>query len=158
MVADGSQKLLAIVAAGHELGWPGITTAEVGEELRRLEEQREEWKARVGASSSAQLPVLERNLAARLVQGLAHDVPGAMQVFDELVRTYVESALHVVEEDPKAAKALLSKADRMTSETSLVRARALGEAACTHCSASTLLARFLSRARRVPARSAQAAT
>ena len=119
MVADGSQKLLAIVAAGHELGWPGITTAEVGEELRRLEEQREEWKARVGASSSAQLPVLERNLAARLVQGLAHDVPGAMQVFDELVRTYVESALHVVEEDPKAAKALLSKADRMTSEVSL---------------------------------------
>eukprot|EP01043_Picozoa_sp_COSAG02_P036416 COSAG02_NODE_2665_length_8297_cov_2.943157_1_plen_747_part_00 len=121
MAADGSDKLMAILAAGHEAGWPAIRAAQAGEELRLLEEQRAAWKERVGASSAAQLQLLERNLAARLVQGLATDVPGAMEVFDELVRAYVDSALNVVDEDARAAKALLSKADRMTSEVSLAR-------------------------------------
>ena len=89
MAADGSDKLMAILAAGHEAGWPAIRAAQAGEELRLLEEQRAAWKERVGASSAAQLQLLERNLAARLVQGLATDVPGAMEVFDELVRAYV---------------------------------------------------------------------
>ncbi len=119
MAADGSAKLMAILAAGHEAGWAAVRAAQAGEELQRLEEQRAAWKGRVGASSAAKLQLLERNLAARLVLGLAADAPGAMEVFDELVHAYVGSALDVVAEDARAAKALLSKADRMTSEVSL---------------------------------------
>lgn len=110
---------MAIVAAGHEAGWPGVERAALKEQLRQLEVQRNVWKSRVGASSAAQVQLLERNLAVRLLQGLGHDAPGAMQVFDELVRAYVDSALDVLDEDAKAAKALVSKADRMTSEVSL---------------------------------------
>ena len=118
--ADGTDKLMAIIAAGHKAGWPHISVQDAAGELQNLEAQRDAFRSRAGAAGAAQaLPMLERNLAARLVQGLGHDVGGAMQVFEELVRAYVESALIVLEEDSKAAKALLSKADRMTSEVSL---------------------------------------
>lgn len=118
--ADGTEKLMAIIAAGHKAGWPHISKQHAAGELQNLEAQRDTSRSRASAAGAPQaLPMLERNLAVRLVQGLGHDVGGAMQVFDELVRAYVDSALIVLEEDAEAAKALLSKADRMTSEVSL---------------------------------------